>query len=118
MRAARTDSNQSTIVRALESAGASVTLLHRVGEGCPDLLIADSGQWGLIEVKDGSRPPSQRKKTPAQIKWWDKNVNGGARAIVTDVDGALRFLSMLRVSPSCSDRAPDQSGTPSTPPGV
>lgn len=83
-------------MRALEAAGASVTLLHRVGEGCPDLLIAAHGKWALIEVKDGSKPPSARKRTQPQIKWWDKNVNGGARALVTDVEGALRFLALLK----------------------
>ena len=94
-RAARTDANQAEIVKALEEAGASVTLLHRVGEGCPDLLVAAFGCWAMVEVKDGSKPPSARKRTPAQIKWWDKNIHGGPRAIVTDVEGALRFLRLL-----------------------
>lgn len=94
--AARVDTNQNAIVKALREHGASVTLLHRVGQGCPDLLIAAYGKWALIEIKDGKKPPSERKRTPAQIKWWDKNVNGGARAMVTDAEGAIRFLALLK----------------------
>ena len=95
-RAARTDANQAEIVRALRDEGCSVTLLHRVGEGCPDLLIGVNQKWGLIEVKDGTKSPSQIKRTEAQIRWWDANVNGGPRALVTDVEGAVRFVKLLK----------------------
>ncbi len=88
-RAARVDANQSEIVAALRDAGASVTLLHQVGEGCPDLLIGMHGVTGLVEckVKGG-------KFTEQQITWWDE-WRGGPIAQVTDVQGALRFLRLL-----------------------
>ena len=95
MRAARVDANQPAIVKAMREEGASVTHLHKVGEGCPDLLVAAAGQWGLVEVKDGKKPPSARQRTEAQIRWWDANVNGGARAIVTDEEGARRFVRAM-----------------------
>lgn len=94
-RAAKVDANQAEVVAALRQAGAGVTLLHQVGGGCPDLLVGIHGCWGVIEVKDGAKPPSARKRTPAQIRWWDENIHGGPRAIVTDVEGALRFLQLL-----------------------
>jgi hypothetical protein len=88
-RAARVDANQCEIVSALRDAGASVTLLHQVGEGCPDLLIGAHGCTGLIEVK-----VKGGKFTAQQIKWWDE-WRGGPIAQVTDVEGALRFLRLL-----------------------
>jgi hypothetical protein len=98
MRAARVDGPQTAIVKALRSYGCSVTHLHGVGDGCPDLLIGIHGRTGLVEIKDGTKPPSARKKTPAQIKWWDE-WRGGPVALVTDVDGALRFARLLAFEP-------------------
>ena len=49
--AARTDANQAEIVRALRDAGFSVQLLHRVGQGCPDLLVGQPWSNVLLEVK-------------------------------------------------------------------
>lgn len=61
MRAARIDANQPEIVQALERVGCQVLHLHRVGGGCPDLLVKTrGGRLLLLEIKDGSRPPSER----------------------------------------------------------
>ena len=43
MRRAKVDQNQSEIVSALRDFGATVTSLHRVGEGVPDLLVSFLG---------------------------------------------------------------------------
>lgn len=50
--AARIDKNQPEIVKALRKAGFTVTPLHAVGGGCPDLLVGKRGKNALIEVKD------------------------------------------------------------------
>lgn len=50
-RAAKVDGNQSEIVKALRTAGCSVLVLSRVGQGCPDLLVARDGRNVLLEVK-------------------------------------------------------------------
>lgn len=76
MRAAKVDANQSEIVEALRRVGCSVQLLHMVGKGCPDLLVGNMNQNGvhvnwLLEVKDGSKPPSARKLTADQEIWHD-----------------------------------------------
>lgn len=69
MRATKVDANQSEIVVALRMVGCSVQPLHMVGKGCPDLLVGRHGINVLIEVKDGSKPPSARKLTPDQVDW-------------------------------------------------
>lgn len=65
-RAARTDSNHAAITGCFRACGALVTSLAAHGEGLPDLLIQHQGKLYLVEVKDGSKPPSKRKLTPAQ----------------------------------------------------
>jgi len=49
-KAAAVDANQSDIVTALRGAGCSVCLLHAVGKGCPDLLVAYHGRLVLMEI--------------------------------------------------------------------
>jgi hypothetical protein len=100
MRAARVDANQAAIVKALRGYGCSVLHMHQIGEGCPDLAIAtppdDRGRRriGFIEIKDGTKPPSARKLTDDQIKFWDE-WKGAPMALVTDEAGALRFARLL-----------------------
>ncbi len=65
----RVDGNHSAIVKALRQAGCAVCDLSGVGKGCPDLLVSRSGENWLLEVKDGSKSPSERRLTPDQEKW-------------------------------------------------
>jgi hypothetical protein len=89
--AAKVDRNQSEIVAALEAVGASVILLHRVGQGCPDLLVGYRMENHLLEVKDGTLPPSARKLTDAQMRL-HINWRGGQIAVVESVADALRAI--------------------------
>jgi hypothetical protein len=68
---AKVDANHAEVVKALREIGAGVLDLSRVGKGCPDLLVTRSGKTCLVEVKDGSKPPSARLLTPAQREFWD-----------------------------------------------
>lgn len=68
-RAAKVDRNQAEIVTALRAAGASVQSLAAVGRGCPDLLVGFRGKNLLMEIKDGSLPPSGRTLTDDQVTW-------------------------------------------------
>lgn len=70
-RAAKRDDNHADIVSALRRTGCLVLDLGAVGRGCPDLLIRRrvDGELILIEIKDGSKPPSERKLTPDQVKF-------------------------------------------------
>lgn len=94
-RAAKTDRNQDEIVQALRAAGATVQSLAAVGHGVPDLLVGFRGQTLLIEVKDSNQPPSKRRLTEDQIKWHG-DWRGGPLATITDVEGALRAIGVLR----------------------
>ena len=64
--AAKRDANHSQIVRHFRDIGASVLDLGAVGHGCPDILVGWCGCTFLIEIKDGSKPPSERKLTADQ----------------------------------------------------
>lgn len=61
-RAARVDANQREIVEALRAVGRSVMLLHKEGEGVPDLLVGNGYDNILLEVKTktGQLRPKQR----------------------------------------------------------
>jgi hypothetical protein len=81
-RIARVDGNQPEIVKALRKIGASVQLLHTVGQGCPDLLAALAGRNVLFEVKDPAQPPCKRKLTDDEAVWFG-NWKGEAHVIET-----------------------------------
>ena len=83
-RAARRDSNEVDIVRALEAAGASVTYMG--APGVPDLLVGYAGHTHLLEVKQplgpaggkrggGSTRPGQGGDgvlSADQLAWWQE----------------------------------------------
>lgn len=89
--ARKVDANQPEIVKAFRECGASVLPLHRVGKGCPDLLIGRSkAETFLAEIKDGSKPPSRRKLRDTQEEFrasWRGRVE-----VVTSVDDVLRIM--------------------------
>lgn len=90
-RAARVDANQEQVVSALRAAGARVWVI-----GLPvDLLIGHAGRLMLMEVKDGSKPPSARKKTALQerffAEWADMPIS-----LVDGPEAALRALQVLQ----------------------
>lgn len=91
----KTDTNQSQIVRALRRIGCTVTDLSAVGGGCPDLLVGRNGVNYLLEVKDGSKPPSARKLTPHQVQWHDGW--RGQKAVVKTVDEAVEVVTKTKL---------------------
>ena len=89
-RANRVDYNQGVIVESLRKAGAYVKVVT-MGDGVPDLLVGYKGFTLLLEVKDGDKPPSQRKLTEAEQKFFDE-WTGGILAIVESIEDALAIL--------------------------
>lgn len=92
-RAAKVDENQAEIVAALRQIGCSVSLLHSVGGGVPDALVGFRGETFLIEIKDGNKPPSARKKTDAQVIWHDA-WRGKPVAVVCNIREALEAIGI------------------------
>ena len=90
-RAARVDENQSDIVAGLIYLGATVQLLHAVGQGCPDILVGWKGKNYLIEIKNPEKPKSDQKLTTDQVKWhkfWR-----GHKAIARTFEEALQIIN-------------------------
>ena len=90
-RAAKVDANHRAIAAALRKCGCEVLSLAAVANGCPDLLVFRDGHGlFLLEVKDGRRPPSERKLTRHQkafVSRWPVHV-------VTDEEEALRAVGL------------------------
>ena len=82
----RIDGNHFEVVDALRSMSPPcfVQSLAGVGRGCPDLLAWWAGRprWVVIEVKDGTRPPSRRRLNDAQKTWHRLAANHGAEVYV------------------------------------
>lgn len=92
MFANKIDANQNEIVHALREAGYQVFLMQAMKNGFPDLLVGGNGAPGLlpIEIKDGSKPPSARRLTEAQLAW--HKAAECPVAIVLDAQGALTAM--------------------------
>ena len=86
--ARRTDANLTDIVKAYRQLGACV----HVTNGAWDLTVSYAGITDLVEVKDGSKPPSARKLTPAESKLHDKMMI----RIVMGLDNVAEHVAALR----------------------
>jgi hypothetical protein len=89
MRACKVDSNQPEIVKSFRRMGYAVAHTHTLGRGFPDLVISKQGKNFLIEVKDGSLPPSARKLTPAEQEFKDGWL--GQYDIIESLDDVVIF---------------------------
>lgn len=95
-KASRVDANQAAIVAALRKVGASVLHLHQLGHGAVDIIVGFAGENLMMEIKDGTKPPSARKLTPDEQKFhsdWR-----GQICVVDSVGGALSALALAASS--------------------
>ena len=90
MRAHKVDANQKEIVETLRRLGCSVAITSASGEGFPDIVVGYKGINYLVEIKDGSRIPSQRRLTPDQVTFHD-NWKGQIK-VVESVNDAINLL--------------------------
>ena len=93
-RAARRDAGEQDIIKAMREAGAFVKVIN--DEGTFDLLVGYTGTSGrfytlLLEIKDGTKPPSARRLTDAEQKFHD-TWPGDNLHIVNSVEEALALL--------------------------
>jgi hypothetical protein len=92
MRAKRVDGNQADIVDALRDIGCLVAITSALGNGFPDVVVAWRGKIYLVEIKDGSLPPSGRKLTTAEENFHERWA--GYVHIVNSVDEALQLIGV------------------------
>jgi hypothetical protein len=98
-RAAKVDANHGAIVRALIAHRYAVASLAGCGDGLPDLMVCGPVHpfpLFLLEVKDGSKPPSKRTLTPAQVKFhreWPGTIH-----VVHSIEQALAAVGVVRES--------------------
>lgn len=88
-RAARRDNGEQDIIKAMRACGAFVKSIN--DEGTFDLLCWYNGHTLLLEIKDGSRPPSARRLTDAEQKFHDE-WPGSNLYIINSVQEALDLL--------------------------
>jgi hypothetical protein len=93
-RAARRDANHQEIGDYLRGLGWSVLDLADAGDGVPDYAVSLGTFSALVEVKDGSKPPSARKLTEKEQKV--KDGWQGAYIIALDPEDALQKLEIER----------------------
>jgi hypothetical protein len=91
--AARVDGNHAAVVQALRDFGMRVLSLAPMGKGCADLLVGYRDQLFMLELKDGSLPPSARKLTVQELEFvatWPQTyvVTSPQEAIETVVNAA------------------------------
>lgn len=60
--ARRTDLNHAELVREMREAGLCVIDLSRVGNGVPDLLVSNSDEMWLVEVKSPKGKMHERQR--------------------------------------------------------
>jgi len=96
-RAARKDANQAEIVETLRACGASVHILDE--KDLPDLLVGYRGCTILMECKDGSRKPSERRLRPGQQRFFDEWRGGRAVKVETLEDALAALKSTIRREP-------------------
>jgi hypothetical protein len=86
----RVDSNQKYIVDGLRKFGATVLHTHTL-KNAFDVLVGYEGKDFKMEIKDGKKPPSQRKLTTGELKF--KNEwKGSEYHIVMSLEEAIRII--------------------------
>ena len=92
MRANRVDANQADIVKQFRLSGCSVLNISSL-KNCCDLIVSKFGRSIFCELKDGKKPPSQRKLTEGEIKF--KAETQGAWRLVESEKDADKVIAEL-----------------------
>jgi len=91
--ASKVDANQAEIVKALRQAGAFVVHTHTL-KNAFDILVFYKGKTHIVEIKDGSKPPSKRKLTEGELKCKaGVESNGVNYNIVNNTKEALNLIN-------------------------
>ena len=118
-RRARTDRNQAEIIARFRAyPGVDVVDLSAVGQGCPDLLVGTCGVNVLVEVKDGTKPPSKRVLTPEQERFHELWQGWVCTVInLEDVDQIVAYVRQRHAKRYTDAISPPQSADKGLPLG-
>jgi hypothetical protein len=89
-RNARVDDNQTEIVNVLRGFGASVLITSQL-KNAFDILVGYEGVNYIMEIKDGKKPPSQRRLTKGEQKFKDEWL-GGEYYVVHSPQEAINII--------------------------
>ena len=100
-RRARVDANHRHVVQQLRDYGFTVTDLSGVGGGVPDIAVGIEARVKggrlpftlFMEIKDGTKPPSGRKLTQAQKRFF-RQWRGAAAIVHTANEASALCLSI------------------------
>jgi hypothetical protein len=87
-RAARTDANQTEIVKKFRSLGWYVLIVSQL-KNCCDIIVSKDRVTVAIEIKDGDKPPSAQKLSEGEQKFraeWQ-----GYYELVNSIECALKI---------------------------
>ena len=93
MRGKRKDANHNEVTEFLSRHGWSVADTSALGFGFPDAVCGKPGICVVVEIKDGSKPPSERKLTEAEQKFRDNWT--GPYVLAVSPEDALTQLETL-----------------------
>lgn len=95
MKARRKDANHNEITRTLLQVGAELLETYQL-PGALDVFVAYRQKWTLLEIKDGTKPPSARKLTEDEAATVARIARTGAPVhVVTTPDEALKAIGAL-----------------------
>lgn len=89
MRAAKVDSNQKDIVKALLDVGASVLSIARIGSGAPDIIAGYRGVDTMMEIKRDHKQKLRTEQADFASTWRGKPV-----VRVDCVEDALKAIGL------------------------
>ena len=89
-RNAKVDVNQPEIVKALRKFGATVLITSQL-KNCFDILVGYNGINYIMEIKDGTLPPSKKRLTEGELKF-KESWKGGEYYIPESVEQAINII--------------------------
>jgi hypothetical protein len=97
----KVDINQPEVVQKLREGGATVAITSNIGNGFVDTVVGYKGFNFLFEIKDGSKPPSKRKLTEDEQKFFatwkgQKDIIYDARQAFAIMDETIDFYNRNR----------------------
>ena len=91
---AKADANQKEIVTGLRKLGFSVAVTSQLGSGFPDIVVGKNGRNYLFEIKDGAKPPSQKKLTEDELKF--QSTWSGQYDVVESINDITRICQSFK----------------------